>query len=74
MLDHCGTHDRGALRMAGHMDIDASRILSECLDLPIMGRETYNQIITTASGQATKSENLGLGDYQFVPWQIGATM
>ncbi len=63
-----------ATRMAGDMDIDAGRILSEGLDVPAMGREIYEQIIATASGAATKSERLGLGDYEFVPWQIGATM
>ncbi|MGL4406095.1 MAG: altronate hydrolase, partial [Notoacmeibacter sp.] len=27
-----------------------------------------------ASGQQSKSEALGLGDNEFVPWQIGAVM
>jgi altronate hydrolase len=27
-----------------------------------------------ASGEKTKSELQGLGDYEFVPWQIGAVM
>jgi len=30
--------------------------------------------LATASGQQTKSEKLGLGDHEFVPWQIGAVM
>ena len=29
---------------------------------------------TTASGQKTKSEVLGIGDDEFEPWKIGATM
>ncbi len=29
---------------------------------------------TIASGEVTKSESQGLGDYEFVPWQIGAVM
>ena len=32
------------------------------------------QLIAVASGERSKSELLGLGDNEFVPWQIGATM
>ena len=63
-----------AKRMAEDMDIDAGRILSEGISLEDMGREIYQAILATASGQATKSESQGLGDYEFVPWQIGAVM
>ena len=63
-----------ARRMDGDMDIDAGRILSEGLDVASMGREIYEHILATASGVQTKSEKLGLGDFEFVPWQIGATM
>ncbi|MCW1951045.1 MAG: hydrolase, partial [Octadecabacter sp.] len=34
----------------------------------------YDLILATASGNQTKSEAQGLGDYEFVPWQIGAVM
>ena len=27
--------------------------------------------LRTASGEASKSEKLGLGNHEFVPWQIG---
>jgi len=30
--------------------------------------------VKTASGQKTKSEMLGIGDDEFEPWKIGATM
>ena len=68
------TNTQMATRMAGDMDIDAGRILSEGMDVPTMGREIYDHILATASGAVTKSEELGLGDFEFVPWQIGATM
>ena len=68
------TNTEMATRMAGDMDIDAGRILSQGLQVPAMGREIYEMILATASGQSTKSESLGLGDFEFVPWQIGATM
>ena len=38
------------------------------------GNGFFEKIIKTASGELTKSEELGMGDNEFVPWQIGATM
>ncbi|MGR3433977.1 MAG: UxaA family hydrolase [Shimia sp.] len=61
-------------RMTEDMDIDAGRMLSNGIDLETMGREIYDAFLATASGRATKSEAQGLGDDEFVPWQIGATM
>ncbi len=68
------TNTEMAQRMSGDMDIDAGRILSAGLSVSAMGREIYHAILATASGQSTKSEAQGLGDYEFVPWQIGAVM
>jgi altronate hydrolase len=31
-------------------------------------------VLKVASGERTKSEALGYGDLEFVPWQIGAVM
>jgi altronate hydrolase len=31
-------------------------------------------VLAVASGEKTKSEALGLGDNEFVPWQVGAVM
>jgi altronate hydrolase len=56
------------------MDIDAGRILSDGVAVEEMGREIYQMILDVASGQPSKSEAQGLGDYEFVPWQIGAVM
>jgi len=30
--------------------------------------------LRVASGEQSKSEAQGLGDFEFVPWQIGAVM
>ena len=38
------------------------------------GQAIFDLIRATASGQVTKSEALGLGDNEFIPWQIGAVM
>ena len=39
-----------------------------------IGSRIFNTFLAVASGQKTKSEAQGLGDYEFVPWQIGAVM
>jgi altronate hydrolase len=31
-------------------------------------------VLAVASGARSKSEQLGYGDLEFVPWQIGAVM
>lgn len=61
-------------RMTGDMDINAGDMLSEGVPLEAKGREIYDHILRVASGEASKSEAQGLGDYEFVPWQIGAVM
>ena len=38
------------------------------------GQEIFDHLLRVASGERTKSEMLGYGDAEFVPWQIGATM
>ncbi|MEM1361227.1 MAG: altronate dehydratase family protein [Pseudomonadota bacterium] len=68
------TNTEMATRMSEDMDIDAGRILSEDISVEVMGHEIYNAILSVASGRQSKSEAQGLGDYEFVPWQIGAVM
>jgi altronate hydrolase len=38
------------------------------------GREIFETILRIASGERSKSEQLGYGDSEFVPWQVGAVM
>ena len=38
------------------------------------GAEIFEEILAVASGKRSKSELLGYGDNEFVPWQIGAVM
>lgn len=61
-------------RMTGDMDVNAGDMLSGGVTLEEKGREIYEQILRVASGEVSKSEAQGLGDYEFVPWQIGAVM
>ena len=60
-------------KMEDDMDIDCGTIL-DGVSVEEKGREIFAKVLAVASGQHTKSEDLGYGDAEFVPWQIGATM
>ena len=61
-------------RMTEDMDVNAGDILTGATTVEEKGREIYELFLRVASGEASKSEAQGLGDYEFVPWQIGAVM
>jgi len=60
-------------RMLDDMDINCGDIL-DGVSIEEKGKEIFETILRVASGEKTKSELLGYGDNEFVPWQIGATM
>ena len=68
------TNSQMANRMSEDMDVDAGEILSKGISVEEKGREIYEMFLRVASGEVTKSEGQGLGNYEFVPWQIGAVM
>ncbi|MCB1355194.1 MAG: altronate dehydratase [Maritimibacter sp.] len=68
------TNDRLFETMRDDMDIGCGDIVSRGTAIADKGREIYEAILRVASGEATKSEALGLGDHEFVPWQVGAVM
>ncbi|MEL0145058.1 MAG: altronate hydrolase, partial [Alphaproteobacteria bacterium] len=39
-----------------------------------MGSEIFDYMLEVASGKKSKSEELGFGDNEFIPWQVGAVM
>ena len=61
-------------RMKDDMDINCGDILDGRLSVEEKGKQIYEMIVRVASGEKSKSELQGLGDYEFVPWQIGAVM
>ena len=58
-------------RMSDDMDLDAGTILSGTADVPTVGKELFEMILSVASGQPTKSEAQGIGDEEFCPWVPG---
>jgi len=55
------------------MDINCGQILDGTASMDEMAEQIFQLILRTASGEKTKSELFGLGDHEFVPWQIGIT-
>jgi arabinonate dehydratase len=60
-------------RMTDDMDINCGDIL-DGTSIEAKGQEIFDKVLQVASGTHTKSEDLGYGDLEFVPWQIGAVM
>ena len=58
-------------RMVGDMDINCGQVIDGDRTLDEMGAEIFAHMLAVASGEATKSEVLGVGEEEFAPWQIG---
>jgi altronate hydrolase len=61
-------------RMVGDMDINCGRIVDGEVTIQEMGQEIFDLILATASGEQAKSEVLGIGADEFVPWTVGAIL
>ena len=58
-------------RLTEDMDVNCGEILDGTASMDEMGQRIFEQMLRVASGEKTKSELLGLGDHEFVPWNIG---
>ena len=61
-------------RMGDDMDVNCGDMLSGGIGVADKGREIFDLLLRVASGERTRSESLGFGGAEFVPWQIGAVM
>jgi len=61
-------------RMDEDMDINCGVVLDDGVSVADLGEQIFERMLEVASGDPTKSEALGFGDAEFVPWQIGAVM
>ena len=68
------TNTAMATALADDMDIDAGTVVSAGESIETVGERIYARLLEVASGAPTRSESHGLGDHEFVPWQIGAVM
>jgi altronate hydrolase len=60
--------------MAEDMDVNCGAILDGEYSVAELGEKIFDLVLATASGRRTASEELGFGDEEFVPWQLGAVM
>jgi len=61
-------------RMSLDMDFDCGGIVDGRMTLAEAGEAILQLMIDTASGRQSQSERHGLGDNEFLPWQLGAVM
>ena len=61
-------------RMADDIDIDCGPIATGAASVADKGAEILDYLLDVASGRPSKSEALGYGGSEFVPWILGATM
>jgi len=57
-------------RMEGDMDMDCGPIL-DGTPIAEVGRRIFERVLAVASGERTRSEALGLGEAEFLPWNLG---
>jgi altronate hydrolase len=68
------TNSRMYARMQDDMDINCGDIMDSGVSVQDKGREIFARMLAVASGERTKSEQLGVGNEETVPWMIGAQM
>ncbi|MEP4031008.1 altronate dehydratase family protein [Roseibium polysiphoniae] len=60
-------------RMSEDMDVNCGDMI-EGVPMEVKAQEIFDLVLRVASGEETKSEALGFGGAEFVPWQIGAVL
>jgi altronate hydrolase len=61
-------------RQADDMDINCGVIADGEMSVTEMGRHVFDRILAVASGEKSKSEELGYGDEEFVPWALSTVL
>jgi altronate hydrolase len=59
--------------MSEDMDLNAGVVLAG-EDLQSVGDRFFEFAIQVASGKKTRSEEMGIGDHEFIPWTVGPTL
>ena len=61
-------------RMTDDMDIDCGPVADGGISVEEMGARIFDRVLAVASGEQTKSEELGYGDEEFVPWHLSTVL
>lgn len=62
------------LHMSDDIDINCGSIIDGGESLESLGSAIFQRLLLIASGELTKSEELGYGEAEFNPWKIGAVV
>ena len=57
-------------RMVSDMDVNCGTIIDGAATIEEMGREIFERLLAHASGETTRSEAIGVGESEFVPWPL----
>jgi altronate hydrolase len=60
-------------RMGDDMDVNCGDLITGTA-MPVISQRIFDAIIRHASGEKVRSEVLGYGNDEFLPWQVGAVM
>jgi altronate hydrolase len=60
-------------KMRNDMDVDAGTIITGTPPAEV-GREIFELMVAVAAGEPTRSEEHGIGEEEFNPWILGATL
>lgn len=66
-----GTNTELYNRMPEDLDVNCGLIVDGDATVEEMGQHIFDRILAVASGEQTVSEELDLGQEEFVPWQLG---
>ncbi|MEY4908112.1 MAG: hypothetical protein RL260_1830, partial [Pseudomonadota bacterium] len=61
-------------RQADDIDLNCGTVIDGAESVDEAGERIFRLMLDAASGRATKSEQHGYGQNEFVPWQLGAVM
>jgi altronate hydrolase len=59
--------------MGDDMDVNCGDLITGTA-MPVISQRIFDAIIRHASGEKVRSEVLGYGNDEFLPWQVGAVM
>jgi altronate hydrolase len=68
------TNTKMYMRMKDDMDINCGDVMDGSATLESKGRDIFALMLRVASGEKSRSEELGIGNEETVPWMIGAQM
>ena len=60
-------------RMGDDMDVNCGDLITGT-EMPVISQRIFDAILRHASGEKVRSEELGYGNDEFLPWHVGAVM